>query len=274
MQRNIKLLSQTQFSYLKYGKHFYHTVYNFTPKKVDKVILHVARGEQDQAEKMIKLTPQLILQKGSVKDYSNRTFNNITAFQYSAWALDWHMWSMILQYLRRHEAKIQLENLEKNGTEHGEQFSFDELVKTQMIYLEKFHTWDAEQLGKHWCIDIGRAQVNAVAHVANQYCHPNLSFLPARSFTESLPRNLSLIDGSQFFPILPYKAGIMGEDFAVFRWNKPAAGIGTMAPCPNAKITSETDLQALISLRDKRLAQYAELRNYLGLSCSYFFFRK
>jgi hypothetical protein len=62
---------------------------------------HVAKGNQDQAEALLKKSPELVLGYGNVTDYSKRTFRNITALQYTMWALDVYMFRMILPYFEQ-----------------------------------------------------------------------------------------------------------------------------------------------------------------------------
>ena len=78
------------------------------------------QGEQDQAEKIIKDNPSLLLSPGTVTDLSGREFKQITAFQYVLWALDWHMWKMLLKYMDTKEAALQFAELEEKGAgAHG-----------------------------------------------------------------------------------------------------------------------------------------------------------
>ena len=63
---------------------------------VARLLEHVVKGEQDEAKKMLEEDRSLLLQKGNVKDLSGREFYQITAFQYALWALDRHMWEMLL----------------------------------------------------------------------------------------------------------------------------------------------------------------------------------
>jgi Zn ribbon nucleic-acid-binding protein len=225
------------------------------------LLRHVTEGKQDAAEKIVQRKPELGLCQGDVTDPSQRHFKKISPFIYSVWALDWDMWSMMLKYLPKDGIQTQLRELEEQGTSHGQHFDFQELIETQQVYLDNFDTWSCEQLGIQWCVAIGTAQKNAPAHVGNQYCREDQSFIDPDFTKPLLSRRLDLVDGSSFFPLGLYPAGELGKDFAVFRWNKPAAGIGTMKPCPNARITSITDLKALIKLRDTRLEQLEELKS-------------
>lgn len=225
-----------------------HTV---KPKEVEQLLIDVTMGQVTQVEKRLEDKPALTLFSARVIDNAHRKFIDISALQYALWAGDWHMWNVLLKFMPPDEAYTQWESWKKLGTEHGHQFSFSDLISTLDVYLTNFDSWSCEQLGIQWCQAVGQAQANSVAHVAQQMCHPTRSFDPCPTFDEPyFPRNLSLVDGSQLFPLKRCPAGFLGKDFAIFRWNKSAAGIGTMAPCPNARITAITDLAALKSLQE------------------------
>ena len=84
-------------------------------KKVSEFLMYVVTGEQDKAERLLKESKSLALQRGNIKDLSGRTFIDITGFQYALWALDWHMWKMLLKYLPKENAAEQLEELDDKG---------------------------------------------------------------------------------------------------------------------------------------------------------------
>src|SRR3990167_6393273 len=100
-----------------------------------RLLNHVALGEQDEAEKILKTRPDLLLFKGNLQDHAGRDFTHITAFQYALWALDWHMWKMILKYLPRDEAAKQLQELETNSTAHGTHFDLNPLITALNNYI-------------------------------------------------------------------------------------------------------------------------------------------
>lgn len=66
----------------------------------EKLLSHIARGEQKEAEGMIKADPILLLMGGKVIDYSGRVFEGcadfkgIKPFQLAFWG-DRQMWRMI-----------------------------------------------------------------------------------------------------------------------------------------------------------------------------------
>ena len=185
---------------------------------VDQLLLHIALGEQDAAERILQSDATLLLYSGKVTDYSNRTFKRITGLKYALWALDWHMWKMLLKYLPQGAAKTQLQELETRGTEYGVHYDFNELLQALQTYIDQFASWNWEQRDKHWNEVIGGAQTRVPAHVANQYCHPYQDFHPTPSFTEdSLPRNFNLTINNNFYPLRIYSAGELGKNFAILR---------------------------------------------------------
>jgi len=116
-------------------------------EQVNKLLDHVMRGEQDEAEEIIKANPQLLNHKGSGKEFHNgREFKSITPFQYALWAMDWYMWDMMMSYMDHSEARMQLEELERRGTEHGKQFDgLDNLINAYQVYIDKYDGWNFDQ---------------------------------------------------------------------------------------------------------------------------------
>src|SRR5690349_11294377 len=78
-----------------------------SPQAVATFVRLIAEGEQDQAEALLQKDTTLALLPSDVTDLSNRTFKDITGFQYAVWALDWHMWTMIRKYLPNDDARAQ-----------------------------------------------------------------------------------------------------------------------------------------------------------------------
>jgi len=238
-------------------------------KAVEELLLHVVRGEQSEAEKMIVNNPDILLHKGQVTDYSNRTFKNITAFQYALWALDWHMWRMIKKYLPDKTAGEQLNELENRGTDYGVHYDFNELLNALNTYIEK-------RTDVHWNTLVGGAQTQVPAHVANEYCRRDLSFskqpnpyahLPLNTFTEeiALPRIFGLEKG-EWFPLTKSIRGFLGKDFGVLRYNfRYAYGLGGSFRHGQAASGSgeREDFLAIQKLFEVRLSQYKKLRESL-----------
>jgi len=87
-------------------------------------LLHVAFGEQDEAEVILKLYPEL-LRSDYTRDVLSYTehleFHNVTAFQLALIFKDWHMWNMMLKYIPEDERKEYLKDLQeqKQAVDHG-----------------------------------------------------------------------------------------------------------------------------------------------------------
>lgn len=133
----------------------------------------VAYGKQEEAEKMLKKDSSLALYSGRVKDLSGRTFNDITGLQYAVWALDWHMWEMVLQHTPR-EAAIN-QSWEGSWTiVHGVDASqkIQNLIDAlwDYFYAGGHHAWE-----RKWA-EVGKIQREVPIHVINEYCHPTRSF--------------------------------------------------------------------------------------------------
>ena len=93
---------------------------------VAKLLQHVARGEQDAAEAMLRRQPHLLIKKGRVTDYSDRTFHAVSAWQCMLWALDTrYMGQMMLSCVPagkegikiRKEMLEQLESMQGGGSD-------------------------------------------------------------------------------------------------------------------------------------------------------------
>lgn len=146
---------------------------------------HVAAGRQDEAEAMLKKDPRLALFSGTVTDHANRTFRNITGFQYAVWSLDWHMWRMIKKYLPPEEARLQAESFATGSwvKEHGEHANWYKLIENYQTLIDNFSGWyyngginSWEKINDHLIHQIGSAQSQLPMHVIQEYCQPSRQF--------------------------------------------------------------------------------------------------
>lgn len=154
------------------------------PNQISRMLTHVVEGEQDEAEVLLRKDPYLALAYGIVTDSGNRTFKRISAFQYAVWALDWHMWEMMLrQFKEEHyaEAAKQYQELDEEGTEHGKQFSLNPMLKALQTYDSNFYIWSEAQRKEYWRKMVGGEEAKLVAHVADEYYRPNKSFDKAKN---------------------------------------------------------------------------------------------
>ncbi len=64
---------------------------------VTQLLYHVVRGDEHEAVRaLLKETIDLLYKKGSITDCSGRKFESISPFEYALWALDKHMWDLML----------------------------------------------------------------------------------------------------------------------------------------------------------------------------------
>lgn len=227
-----------------------------------RLLQHVVFGEQEQAEKMLKSNPALLLYKGNVTDYSLRTFNGITAFQYALWALDRHMWTMLLKYLPREEATKQLHDHIHNQTSykdsHGGSYDFAPLINALKAYLNGFHN---QIENEHRSEMINRAQRLVPVHVVNEYCRNDRSFYPLPQFNEdNLPRSVTFYnyitrDDASWFPLI---SNTLRVDFA------RGARMSCQAGNPSDSWGDTTiDLAAIVALSKVRTAELDKLKQHL-----------
>ncbi len=174
---------------------------------------------------MLKKTPALTLCRGTVTDLSQRTFEDITAFEYAVWALDWHMWKMLRNYLPEKAAQAQAQQCITGSWvgSHGVHVGpyLQSLIGALTTYVNCYKLWTLEQRGTYWQRHVGGAQILLPAHAVNEYCRPDRALDPSPNFLEaSLPRTQKIVEGDWFTAV--YNGGKLGENFGVFRgalWN-------------------------------------------------------
>lgn len=168
-----------------------------TKSQITQIFKHIGYGEQDLAETMLVDNPKLTLLHGDLTDCSQRTWQNITAYQYALLALDYHMWNMLHKYMDTKEIRAQLEELNSNATLNEEGWAIKatwttkwpsigwiSLIKALDKYIEKYD-------GNIWYQQVGGAQLMLPAHVINEYSHPSRPFYPCPTWGDGetlLPR--------------------------------------------------------------------------------------
>lgn len=185
--------------------------------KLREFLLCVAQGKQQQAENILKTIkdPQALLtQKGQFTDFSNRTFN-CSAYEYAYWAMDTHMRRMLEEYMEPETKAILAERVSTIRTtglaySHNGQdfrtphFDFSPLLTALRTYQIKIGERTAWK-------EVGLAQRDIPAHVAQEYCRLDRSFSPRPEFNEpTLPRVLTFFDLEEendemptWYPVVP-----------------------------------------------------------------------
>jgi len=241
---------------------------------------HVAEGEQDQAEALIKNDPSLLFEEIKITDNYGNFFPKITVFQYALWAYDAHMWTMILKYLDPQIALQQLNDLEMNGTIHGAHTTaIDKLVQAINKYVDYYTNkmdWNydipepvSNELRALW-YEVGKVQRSQPVHVINEYCHPHRAFKvnghpPSFSLDEKLPRSThtNLFQG-EYKDVYPLQNKGLGYNSALTRGDANSAWMLHRSRIDLGD--TDMDLAAISHLWEVRQAQLKQLRLDLELA--------
>jgi len=211
-----------------------------TSQIMEYFLKHVGYGEQKEAEAMLRANRNLALAHGDLTDCSidpetnaPRTWHNITAYQYAILVLDYHMWTMIQTFMNPEEIREQLEELNNFATLKEEGWiinsisnnkwpsvGWNKLIEALDTYVTYYQVWRDSQCRKHWCQQVGGAQLILPAHIINEYRYPNRPFYPCPNWgdnEETLPR--TGVDKWQEIGFIPHGNNdvvkyILGKSFA------------------------------------------------------------
>ena len=221
----------------------------------------VMGGQQDMAEKMIVSNPSLLEEKRRGREWHNgREFKSITPFQYALWALDWYMWDMMMKYIDHSSARSQLEELEKQGTEHGKQFDgFDKLINAYSVYVCGYSLMNDCERIKYWCEELGGSQKALPLHALQEYYRKDRKMDPTPDFKgkrgtshENLVEQLSKKNG-------------LGGEFALCRGENLRARMDEgWWGVAFVEFGVDIDRKGIVSLKNTRETQYKELRETLS----------
>lgn len=157
----------------------------------------IAEGKRHETDKRLarlnsESKQSLLLMQGNIIDYSKRSFENITAYEYAYWAKDTHACRMLAAHMNFDTRATMLERIlkiEHEGltyTQHGQtitgskHFELIHLINALTSFAnltESFLTDEGRQAAEHACKQIAIAQRDVPAHVVQEYCRPDLDFL-------------------------------------------------------------------------------------------------
>ena len=154
----------------------------------------IAYSELEQAENIIIKNPKLLVIKGEITDYSDRTFKNITPFELALWYKDRRMIRMIRKYLSRDEAAKQLHEylfLETTYKKtYGKSYNLSELINALKACINIKNNLNAKIDLTNNCenyvksfIQLAKVQKSVPVHIAIEYCNPN-HLLNSKQFDE------------------------------------------------------------------------------------------
>ena len=236
-------------------------------ERLKRLLKSVAAGEQEKAEIIIQLNRKLLLASGTVTDLSGRTFEGITAFQYALWAVDYHMWTMIKKYLPPEAQVKQFIALETKGTKYGKHYDIKPLTEALQTYANQYDSWDPIEEANHLYKEVGKAQRQVPAHVANEYARTDRAFVPCpEEWKSELPRWLVVpsmwygdrYHGSSWFVPLCYLTE-KASNFAFLRSNLKGGVRCVQRHDRVHKADVSADLTALLSLWEARTQQLNSL---------------
>ncbi|MGQ3891117.1 hypothetical protein [Legionella sp. CNM-4043-24] len=225
------------------------------------LIEHVAHGRQDEAKDILDQFPELLLETGTVTDIGGNHFQGITAFKYALWAMDTHIYTMMLDCLPEGDQGGEIRgDLLAQATTQIEHFDFKPLITALQTYVDNFDGWDSTQREAHWHKVVGLAQQSLPAHVRHEYCNPGRSFYPAPGFTEKvLTRSLWFYHlASSTWLNWDSRLLGLGSDFAIVRARGLRAGM--CCACVGA---ARADLAAITALYEVRTADLTTLMQRL-----------
>ena len=254
---------------------------NFKSELINKLLVCVAWGQQDDVEKLLKISPELMLEKTSFTDCSGRIFSNISAFEFVLWALDTrYMVTMMFHCLPKDKIGLklatELEEQYYHHQEHGvtytlngqtineKHFDFLVLINALQTYVDNYDNWNWAQCETHWCKVVGKAQCNLPAHVMQHYCEPNVPFSPLPKFeAEQFVRTLKFYNYRNskevsWTGVTPSSDSVLGENFGITQGLVRAVG-GEAGGAGRA-----VDLTAIVALCKVRTSDYLAIPSKLA----------
>ncbi|MCW8410123.1 F-box protein [Legionella sp. PATHC035] len=247
-------------------------------KTVQKFIHHVVRGEYDAVKEMLKKDYRLMVKRDQVTDCSGRTFEFISGFEYALWALDKHMWTMMLDCLPENEQgqqvllqllsqynKVDSEGViyrldEKKITEKHFDFANIIIKKLQKLVDSMNAPGNNNYFNDHqWRVCVGGAQKLLPMHIIDEYCSDE-PFDPVPKFTsqqKSLRQfyNWTTKEKENWFSV----DSKLSVDFAIFKAG--AATIGSWVEAAQPHVAC--NLAAMTELFIVRTKDFLNLKSQL-----------
>ena len=222
--------------------------------KIAKFLKLVAYGEQEEAEGLLKTEPNIALMFGDLTDCAEREFKQITGFQYAVWALDWHMWNMILKYMPLEIIKEQLNNL-KNGSwvkEHGISLSWQPLIEAMEQYINNCGPWFSQMCNNTYWNQVGNAQLTLPAHVIQEFSRKDraFSYNPPQFNEQTLPRGESRIVEAWFEHLKTINVAWVRASFPELRLME--VNIHNRIECEVFSVIDSKALTQLLKVRTKQ----------------------
>jgi|GEM_PF-2757794 len=153
---------------------------NLKKELVDHLMWLIKMGKQDEAEKMIKVNPLLLLE---------RSTEGVTPYQYSMCSRNITMLKMIRQHLPQKAAESQAAEFESGKNKNIEDLyqHFEEIYrKTKIVYgafINNTDQWTTQQGSDYLLYVVGRSQDEWTEQWRQELCYPSRSFDEKTKFT-------------------------------------------------------------------------------------------
>ena len=281
-----KLSLQDKAAFAGTSKHFYQL---FKPwirtEKISAFLTYVVQGQQDKVRAMLQQDPQLLLEEGSVTDYSSRVFTKVTAYEYAYWARDIYMFAMFIDFADHMTKQVMLEgidaiksvglNYQQNSiiVKESKHFDLKPLLKALSTFLENCDDWG--RLCQWAALAQAREQIwleqrNVPTHIMNEYCHPNRAFDPLPEFYDDIfPRCLNYYNkvADVTMAIFPLSTNSeLRNKFPLLRGSRVGQALAEhphMIPPSTYKSAVNADFEAISFLEQTRIHYLQEFYTWL-----------
>lgn len=213
-------------------------------KELHAFLRHVAWGEYEAVQAMLKKNMSLLFKRDMMKDCSGRTFECISGFEYALWALDKHMWTAMIECIPQDEdgkqviAKLidQYNNVDTCGVTYTldgktiaeKHFDFENTIIKEIKTLIKSLSSPlsySPAIDKQRVEGIGGAQKRLPMHVIDEYCsEQKLSPLPQFTSRPKSSRTVYYWDARQHENWFSLHSKL-GSEFAIIKVANGATGL-------------------------------------------------
>ncbi len=210
-----------------------------TKEEISELFKFTIRGQLEEVRACLRQNRDLAHVQYDLTDLSERTFPQITGFQYAVWCGDWELWDVFLEFMTEAEAYDQLITLLKERPDitqkHGTLLSFfDPLLTAYQRYLDFLNQKNWQQCGICWIREVGGAQRNMPAWFIYMFSEEGEDKAwPKQQMDRGFSRKSEHI---KTWFVQEYNNGKCGVTFAFYRSSydacagKPGGGPGCLAP--------------------------------------------
>lgn len=228
-------------------------------------------GRRQEAETLFKEFPALLKCRGTLTDIAKKTYEDITAFEYVVQVKDAYFARKVVDFLETYQGEDKMELAADLLKQFERSFSEDSLSSVTE-FINACKTWFGtyakqtdEEKERDFVQVVGEAQASFEAHILQEYCHPDRSFIPTPKFNEpDLTEFLSIYNPKSFrrISLLTTSPGVTGNS-ALLRGNSDEPILGGGGAGWMVAVFVEIDCDAMDALDKARTADLLALRGRL-----------